>query len=160
MALGKRPSVRQEALFVATSEISVTEHPFYRALDKLLREDGFDEFAEEVCAEFYAGNVGRPGVPPGVYFRALMVGYLEGILSERGIAWRCRDSFFGAGVPGVRADEEPAGPFELVEDAQAAERGGARGGVRARAAAGGRLGAAGGRDAGRELDDSAAAAGL
>ncbi len=93
MALGKRRSVRQEALFVATSEISASEHPFYRALDKLLREDGFDEFAEEVCAEFYAGNVGRPGIPPGVYFRALMVGYLEGISSERGIAWRCRDSF-------------------------------------------------------------------
>ena len=63
------------------------------ALDKLLREDGFDEFAEEACAEFYAGNVGRPGIPPGVYFRVLMVGYPEGISSERGIAWRCRDSF-------------------------------------------------------------------
>ncbi len=93
MALGKRRSERQQALFVATSKISASEHPFYRALDKLLREDGFDEFAEEVCAEFYAGNVGRPGIPPGVYFRALMVGYLEGISSERGIAWRCRDSF-------------------------------------------------------------------
>jgi len=109
----------------------VTEHPFYRALDKLLREDGFDEFAEEVCAEFYAGNVGRPGIPPGVYFRALMVGYLEGISSERGIAWRCQGLVFAARVPGVRADEEPAGPFEPVEDAQAAERGGARRGVRA-----------------------------
>ena len=70
MAVGKRRSVRQEALFVAASEISASEHPFYRALDKLLREDGFDEFAEEVCGEFYAGNVGRPEIPPGVYFRA------------------------------------------------------------------------------------------
>ena len=87
MALGKRPSVRQEVLVVATSEISVPEHPFYRALDKLLREDGFDEFAEDVRAEFYAGNMGCPGIPPEVYFRVLMVGYMEGISSERGIAW-------------------------------------------------------------------------
>ena len=67
--------------------------PFYRGLDRLLRENGFDGFAEEACREFYAGNRGRPGVPPGVYFRMLMVGYLEGIGSERGIAWRCADSF-------------------------------------------------------------------
>ena len=93
MAIGKRRSMPQQALFVATSEISASANPFYGALDKLLREDGFDEFAEEVCGEFYAGNVGRPGIPPGVYFRMLMVGYLEGISSERGIAWRCRDSF-------------------------------------------------------------------
>ena len=52
---------------MATSEISASEHPFYRALDELLRQDSFDEFAKEVCAEFYAGNVGRPGIPPGVY---------------------------------------------------------------------------------------------
>ena len=58
-----------------------------------MRENGFDGFAEEACREFYAGNRGRPGVPPGVYFRMLMVGYLEGIGSERGIAWRCADSF-------------------------------------------------------------------
>lgn len=107
MAIGKRPSVRQEALFVATSEISVTEHPFYRALDKLLREDGFDEFAEEACAEFYAGNVGRPGIPPGVYFRALMVGYLEGISSERGIAWRCRDSLWLRAFLGYELTKNP-----------------------------------------------------
>ena len=62
-------------------------------MDRLLREHGFDGFAEETCREFYAGNRGRPGVPPGVYFRMLMVGYLEGIGSERGIAWRCADSF-------------------------------------------------------------------
>lgn len=93
MAMGKRSSVREQALFVAASEIRASANPFYQALDKLLRENGFDEFAEEVCGEFYAGNVGRPGIPPGVYFRAMMVGYLEGISSERGIAWRCRDSF-------------------------------------------------------------------
>jgi transposase len=37
-------------------------------------------------------KVGRPGLAPGVYFRALLVGYFEGIGSERGIAWRAADS--------------------------------------------------------------------
>ncbi len=57
--------MHQQALVVATSELGVTEHPFYRALDKLLREDSFDKFEEEVCAEFCAGNGGRPRNPPG-----------------------------------------------------------------------------------------------
>lgn len=58
----------------------------------MLAAAGFDRWAEERCARFYAEKVGRPGVPPGVYFRMLMIGYLEGIDSERGIAWRCADS--------------------------------------------------------------------
>lgn len=58
----------------------------------MLGEAGFDAFAEDRCARFYAGDVGRPGIAPGVYFRMLMVGYFEGIDSERGIAWRCADS--------------------------------------------------------------------
>ena len=66
--------------------------PLLRALNRLLEEEGFDEFAEETCREFYAEKRGRPGIPPGVYFRMLLVGYLEGIGSERGIAWRCGDS--------------------------------------------------------------------
>ena len=74
-----------------------------RRLDKLLRKRGFDAFAEETCREFYAERMGRPGLPPGVCFRMLVVGYLEGIGSERGIAWRCRDSislreFLGYGL--------------------------------------------------------------
>ena len=83
--------------------VRALDNPFYAALDKLLRESGFDEFAEETCREFYAERMGRPGLPPGVYFRMLMAGYLEGIGSERGIAWRCRDSislreFLGYGL--------------------------------------------------------------
>ena len=103
MALGKRRKGRQQELFVAASEIRALGNPFYRALDKLLEEHGFDEFAEETCREFYAEKRGRPGIPPGVYFRMLVVGYLEGIGSERGIAWRCGDSislreFLGYGL--------------------------------------------------------------
>ena len=78
MAMGGQRSAPEQALFVATSEISTAENPFYRALNGLLGESGFDEFTEDLCPEFYAGNVGRPGIPPGVYFR-MMVGYLEGI---------------------------------------------------------------------------------
>ena len=103
MAIGKRRKGRQQEMFVAASEIRALGNPFYRALNRLLEEQGFDDFAEEVCREFYAEKRGRPGIPPGVYFRMLMVGYLEGIGSERGIAWRCADSislreFLGYGL--------------------------------------------------------------
>lgn len=103
MAIGRMPGERQEELFIAASAVGALDNPFYAALDKLLRKSGFDEFAEETCREFYAARMGRPGLPPGVYFRMLMVGYLEGIGSERGIAWRCRDSislreFLGYGL--------------------------------------------------------------
>jgi len=57
-----------------------------------LEEGQFDEFAESVCKPFYAETLGRPGLTPGIYFRLLMVGYFEGIDSERGIAWRAADS--------------------------------------------------------------------
>ena len=103
MALGKRPESRQEELFVTTSDIRRLSHPFYRALERVLQAEGFDAFAEEACREFYAPTRGRPGIPPGVYFRMLLVGYMEGIGSERGIAWRCADSislreFLGYGL--------------------------------------------------------------
>ena len=103
MAIGKRRKTRQRELFVATSRIRARGSPFYRALDELLEESGFDEFAEEACREFYAAKRGRPSIPPGVYFRMLMVGYLEGIGSEHGMAWRCADSislreFLGYGL--------------------------------------------------------------
>ena len=86
MAMGRRRKGRQRELFVAASEIRALGNPFYRALNRLLDRNGFDEFAEEACREFYAEKRGRPGIPPGVYFRMVMAGYLEGIASERGIA--------------------------------------------------------------------------
>ena len=59
-----------------------------RRLNQFLREHGFDDFTEAQCASFYAETMGRPGLPPGIYFRLLLIGYFEGIDSERGIAWR------------------------------------------------------------------------
>ena len=93
MALGKRDKDEQLPIWTATSELVKTAgHPFYRRLNEILKKNDFDRFAESKCARFYHGKTGRPGIPPGVYFRMLMVGYFEGIDSERGIAWRCADS--------------------------------------------------------------------
>jgi transposase len=93
MAMGKRKTERQQELWVATADIpQAPGHPFYRKLNELLAKDGFDPFVEGLCQKFYHEEIGRPGVPPGVYFRMLLVGYFEGIDSERGIAWRCDDS--------------------------------------------------------------------
>src|SRR3979411_1084502 len=56
------------------------------------QKGGFDLFVETACQPYYAPKMGAPSVPPGRYFRMHMVGYFEGIASERGIAWRCSDS--------------------------------------------------------------------
>jgi len=93
MALGKRKPV-QQPLFVTTASLNVRSHPFYEAVNKVLDAHHFDAFVEERCAGFYddGGKGGRPGLAPGIYFRCLLVGYFEGIDSERGIDWRCSDS--------------------------------------------------------------------
>ena len=92
MALGKRKSEKQEA-WVATTELPRSPgHPFYKQLNRLLAEDGFDGWLEKLCAPYYHVTQGRPSIPPGVYFRMILVGYFEGISSQRGIAWRCCDS--------------------------------------------------------------------
>ncbi len=92
MALGKRDGERQDDLWIPTDQVvQGPGHPFYRRLNQVLSEAGFDRFVEGRCAKFYADK-GRPGIPPGVYFRMHFIGYFEGIDSERGIAWRCADS--------------------------------------------------------------------
>lgn len=93
MALGRRDGERQDDIWVPTDRLARGPgHPFYARLNKVLAAAGFDRFVEDRCAKFYASEVGRPGVAPGVYFRMLLIGYFEGIDSERGIAWRCADS--------------------------------------------------------------------
>jgi transposase len=95
MGLGRRKDERQSELFVPHDRLPRSEgHAFYRQLNKLLAEAGFDRFVEALCAPHYqpSGTPGRPSIPPGVYFRMLLVGYFEGIGSQRGIAWRCHDS--------------------------------------------------------------------
>jgi len=93
MALGRRGGERQEEFWIATQELPKSVgHVFYDKLNRLLAEAGFDGFVERLCEPFYHDTMGRPGIPPGVYFRMLLVGYFEGIGSQRGIAWRCSDS--------------------------------------------------------------------
>ena len=93
MAMQRRQGRRQQQLWIPSEKVAESPgHPFYRRLNALLAEAGFDRFVEELCRKFYAETLGRPSIPPGVYFRMLLTGYFEGIDSERGIAWRCADS--------------------------------------------------------------------
>jgi transposase len=93
MTIGKRKRKRQETLWIPTNEIpNAPAHPFYRSLNTVLTKHGFDDFVEDICAKSYAPKMGRPGLAPGIYFRMLLVGYFEGLDSERGIAWRAADS--------------------------------------------------------------------
>lgn len=102
MAIGKRKP-QQDELFVPTAKIVPGPgHPFYTKLNAVLAAAGFDAFVEQLCAPYYKEG-GRPGIPPGVYFRMMLIGYFEGIDSQRGIAWRCADSlglrtFLGIGL--------------------------------------------------------------
>src|SRR4051812_22015290 len=93
MSMGCRPTEHQPELWVPTADLPQSPgHVFYDKLNQLLHEDGFDRFAEDLCQEHYAADIGRESIPPGVYFRMLFVGYFEGLDSQRAIAWRCADS--------------------------------------------------------------------
>ena len=83
----------QEEIWIANAELARSPgHPFYQRLNELLESEKFDVFVEGLCRKFYAPTMGRPGLVPGIYFRSLLIGYFEGIESERGIAWRLADS--------------------------------------------------------------------
>jgi transposase len=94
MAMGTRKKrERQEDLWVVSSEVVGTPaHAFYDRLNQILGQHHFDGNVEQLCRRYYKGRLGRPSITPGVYFRSLLLGYFEGIDSERGIAWRLADS--------------------------------------------------------------------
>jgi len=94
MAMGKRRRrPKQTSMWVATQDLPRSAaHPFYARLNQILDRHDFDGFVEGRCERFYA-NEGRPGLPPGRYFRLLLIGYFEGLDAERAIAWRTADSF-------------------------------------------------------------------
>jgi hypothetical protein len=92
MALGKRSPKQPDLFLIAADLPQAPGHPFYRKLNALLAQAGFDPFVETLCHPSYADGQGRPSIPPGTYFRMLFVGYFEGLDSQRGIAWRCADS--------------------------------------------------------------------
>src|ERR1022692_2942199 len=106
MAMGKRKSFDQQTLFILAAKLPQSAaHPFYAKLNEVLAGWKFDDFVEERCAKFYEEKIGRPSLSPGKYFRLLLIGYFEGIDSERGIAWRCSDSLSLRSFVGYRLDE-------------------------------------------------------
>jgi transposase len=110
MGMGRREKQRrQEELWIAHTELPRTvAHPFYEQVNRVLEARGFDEWVEQQCTRFYAERMGRPSLAPGRYFRLLLIGYFEGIDSERGMAWRAADSLALRSFLGVGLNEMPA----------------------------------------------------
>jgi transposase len=108
MAMGTRKQrEKQEDIWIAHTELpSAPGHPFYQRLNELLEGEKFDEFVEGRCAKFYAAKYGRRSLTPGIYFRSLLLGYFEGISSERGIAWQLADSLGLRRFVGIGLDED------------------------------------------------------
>jgi transposase len=99
---------RQQDLWIAASDVVQTPgNAFYDRLNALLDKRQFDRRVEHLCRKFYKkSQYGRPSMAPGVYFRALLIGYFEGLDSERGIAWRTADSLSLRKFLGYGLDEQ------------------------------------------------------
>jgi hypothetical protein len=138
MALGRQKE-RQADLMIGWAELPRSPgHAFYDRLQAVLVEAGFDRFAEGACAPYYASRRGRPSLPPGRYFRMHLVGYFEGIDSERGLEWRCADSLSLREFLRLGTTEPAPDSFLAEQDALAPAARGARGGLHLGAAAAGR----------------------
>ena len=88
----RRRKAKQSEMMVPYHQVAESPgHLFYEKLNELLDEHRFDQRVEAMCIEHYSKR-GRGSIAPGVYFRMLLIGYFEGIESERGICWRCADS--------------------------------------------------------------------
>ena len=106
MSMGRRGQQQQGRMWIESASVTQgPSHPFYERLNGILDKHDCDKMIEGLCAQFYADTIGRPSMPPGVYFRLLLVGYFEGIDSERGIAWRVADSLALRRFLGYTVDE-------------------------------------------------------
>ena len=106
MSMKKQARGHQETLWIPHDAVASSPgHPFYERLERVLREEKFDVFVESKCSSYYAKTQGRPSIPPGVYFRMLLIGYFERLDSERGICWRCSDSLSLRRFLGLALDE-------------------------------------------------------
>ena len=118
MAMGKRGRQRQENLFIASNTLVKSPgHPFYGKLNQVLGANGFDEFVEGLCQRYYVPHMGRKGIPPGVYFRMLLIGYFEGLDSERGVEWRVSEAASSLETPANSlsiSDAKPLGTASMI----------------------------------------------
>jgi transposase len=106
MAMGRKKKRPQDTMWVAASDLPKSPgHPFYHRLNQILAANSFDAFVEAACRRFYAAKLGRPSLPPGRYFRLMLLGYFEGLSSERGMAWRASDSLAIRSFLGLEVDE-------------------------------------------------------
>jgi transposase len=104
----RRRRAKQTSMWVAIQDLPRTAaHPFYTRLNQILDKADFDAYVESLCQRFYADEVGRPGLPPGRYFRLLLIGYFEGLDAERAIAWRAADSLALREFLGLVLSEAP-----------------------------------------------------
>ena len=79
----RRRHAKQTSMWIANQDLPRSAaHPFYTRLNQILDKAGFDHYVEGLCQRFYADEVGRPGLPPGRYFRLLLIGYFEGLDAE------------------------------------------------------------------------------
>ena len=125
MGMGKRKRSKQDSLFIPTASLArSSSHDFYERLNQVLSADGFDDFVEDLCEPFY--TEGRPRIPPGTYFRMLLVGFFEGLDSERGIDWRVSDSMALRPFLGYDLTESTPDHSTLWHSAAASGGGGAR----------------------------------
>jgi transposase len=93
MAMGMRQKrERQQEWWYGSELPTAPGPPFYTRLNQILDQAGFDQFCETSCASFYPARLGRPSLAPGLYFRTMLIGFFEGLDSERGLAWRLADS--------------------------------------------------------------------
>ena len=115
MAMGKKPSAGlQRKMWVAAEKLPRSPgHPFYERLNRVLEKAGFDAFVEGLCPRVYADGTGRASLRPGRYFRMLLLGYLEGLNSERAIAWRVADSMSVRAFLDLDPEETPPNHFTL-----------------------------------------------
>src|ERR1700680_1014975 len=105
MAMGKRKA-KQQDMWVCGEQIAKPEgHPFYAKVNEVLERYHLARRREHLCRRFYKPTFGRPSIAPGVYFRLLLIGFFEGIGSERGIAWRVADSLSLREFVGFGLDE-------------------------------------------------------
>src|SRR6516162_5826868 len=147
MAMGRSGAVQDDLMATWAEMPRSPGHAFYDRLQSVLLEAGFDAFVEQVCKPYYAPRMGAPSLPPGRYFRMHMIGYFEGLDSERGIV-------FVARLPATFEPREGSRPFLAVTHALATAARGARNGVRLGLEARGRARPCEGRAARRRrLDD-------